>query len=135
MATAILLVCCVVCVCSSMSAGIMAFPLPATKSVSEVGYELYKQVAEGRIPISRKEVPMEVENQKACKEQCSSDFTCKGFSNWSKKKNVFETINYCLKIKEATFNPFIHSKPAWIGGEKESKIFMLKDTSKDVTDQ
>lgn len=135
MATAVLLICCVVCVCSSMSAGIMAFPLPVTKTVKDVGYELYKEVAAGRVPINRKDMPMEVADQKACKDQCSSDFTCKGFANWSKKKNRFETINYCLKIKEPKFNPFINSRPAWFSGEEKSKIFMLKDTSKDVTEQ
>ena len=106
----------VACCCSSLVACAFIYPVPK----KEKGvYKEFEQVSKGRVPPDPNSDAFKCGIEQVCSENCEYDFTCKGFSVWKKKGDVF-----CLKSTTKP-NPWF-AIPEKIANKEESKIFVKR---------
>jgi hypothetical protein len=114
MAQALLITCCVLCCCSLVLGGVYAYPFPQTQTGSYGGYT---EVATGRVFFDKNGDAFQSSLESVCADNCTADFTCKGFNTWTQNGKVL-----CFKQKE-TPNPWL-SVPDYIVNKSQSKIFV-----------
>jgi hypothetical protein len=115
MAQAVLITCLVMCCCSSLVAGGLAFPVPN----SHTGiYDGFTEVAEGRVPFNLQGKAFTPGLEQNCYLNCDADFTCQGFSVWNQYGKL-----WCLKSTSKP-NPWFAIPEGIAANKTGSKIFI-----------
>lgn len=105
----------IICCFSVLTAGAFEFPLPQTQPSK---YSGFTQIASGRSPLELKGTNAFISGTEVvCADNCSTDFTCKGFSTWTKGGQV-----WCLKSTTPQ-NPWL-AAPDYLANKTQSKIFV-----------
>ena len=109
----IVVICGVVCFCSSSLAAIFAFPIPETKDPKDG----FTEVASGRAVYDNNGDAFTSGLTTVCALNCDADFTCNSYSTWTQSGKV-----WCLKSKDK-INPWL-TIPQYIVNKTDSKIYV-----------
>lgn len=114
----IFLVCCIISFCMCMLSCAFAYPVPTE---IETDYTGFKQIASGRALYDADQTPSSYDTS-GCAQDCSMDWTCKGFNSWIETDSFGLKNPKCIK-SSSNVSPWM-TIPAYMLGKNSSNIFV-----------